>query len=134
MNKERDLALKEEFPIILQELGGEPSETCMSWEHDGIAIGNGWIPILRKLLNFLQFNTDKNGYPQIIAEQIKEKFGGLCFYYRIEYSKADQKDEKFLEGAISFAESLSYTICEDCGAPGTKTKGGWIQTLCEDCG
>jgi hypothetical protein len=26
---------------------------------------------------------------------------------------------------------LSYTICEECGAPGKLRGGGWMRTLCD---
>lgn len=68
---------------------------------------------------------ESNRYPQVIATQVKEKFGGLRFYER-----GCNKDYP----AISFAESLSYHICEKCGS--TKNVGqtdGWIYTRCEEC-
>lgn len=59
---------------------------------------------------------------QVVAAQIKEKFGGLRFYI-------DGGDD-YIHGAITMAENLSYRICEECGTPG-KTEGpGWYRTLC----
>jgi len=63
-------------------------------------------------------------YPQLIAVQIKEKFGSLRFYTR--NTSMGQND------VISFAESLSHKICEECGAMKdvlTYTCG-WNHTLC----
>jgi hypothetical protein len=62
--------------------------------------------------------------PQVVAEQIKEKFGTLRFYYR---GGDDQ-----IRGMVSMAESMSAVSCETCGAPGKQRGGGWIRTLCED--
>ena len=56
--------------------------------------------------------------------QVKEKFGTLRFY-------VDGADE-FVHGAIWLAESLSGTICEECGKPGTQRSGGWVRTLCDE--
>ena len=56
-------------------------------------------------------------------EQIKEKFGGLRFYY--------QGGDDFIHGAVWFAETMSTNLCEECGAPGHRTNGGYIQTLCK---
>lgn len=69
---------------------------------------------------------DSERYPQIEAVQVKEKFGGLRFYTNI--SSNEQ------EAAISFAESLSYKICENCGTMQNigQTKG-WVSTLCKEC-
>lgn len=60
----------------------------------------------------------------ICAVQVKEKFGGLRFYVHGGSAKHHTM--------ISFAESLSYRICEDCGAmKDTITYSiGWIRTLC----
>ena len=35
---------------------------------------------------------------------------------------------------IDKAEAKSYTICEQCGKPGKTTGGGWLVTLCNECG
>lgn len=70
---------------------------------------------------------ESNRYPQVVASQVKEKFGGLRFY--VEGSSKEQ------HAVISFAETLSYYVCETCGS--TKNIGhttGWITTLCEECG
>ena len=139
---ERDLELQKEFPKILKELGGDPSKTCMSWMHGGIAIGDGWIPLIKQIFSFCQFQHDKNGYPQLIATQIKEKFGTLRFYY--EFEDCDSETKKYgikfnrtssmLEGAIHFAEQMSSTICENCGNPGKKiSESGWRTTRCGKC-
>lgn len=59
---------------------------------------------------------------QVVAEQVKEKFGGLRFYYR--------GGDEYISGLVSFAESISYRVCEDCGKPGKATRFGWIRTTC----
>jgi hypothetical protein len=69
---------------------------------------------------------ESNRYPQIIAAQIKEKFGGLRFYVE------GASDQQY--AVISFVESLSYHVCEKCGTMKNigRTKG-WIKTLCKGC-
>lgn len=137
----RDLTLQEKYPKILKHLGGDPSKTCMSAMHGGISVGDGWIPLLEKLFNYCQFQHDKNGYPQLVAEQIKEKFGILRFYYDFEdcdsdtakYGKEFSRTAERLEGAIDFAESMSATICEKCGMPGKMSEGGWRAVRCAAC-
>ncbi len=65
---------------------------------------------------------------QVIANQVKEKFGGLRFYV----SGADDT----VDGMILLAETLSYHICENCGVMDETvvcTGRGWIQTLCMKC-
>jgi hypothetical protein len=62
--------------------------------------------------------------PQVIATQIKEKFGELRFYY---YGGDD-----YCSGVESMAESMSAVTCEVCGSSGKLRNGGWIRTLCDE--
>lgn len=59
---------------------------------------------------------------QVVAVQIKEKFGGLRFYVH----GADSTIHNY----ITMAESMSYRMCEVCGAPGKVYRDGWHTTLC----
>lgn len=109
--------LIEKYPKILNNARGYPG------------VGKGWLPLIDALCRWLQFNTDKNSHieayaHQVEAVQIKEKFGTLRFYVN---GASDVQ-----HAAISFAESMSGHICEECGAPG-KTRGKeWIRTLCDE--
>lgn len=64
--------------------------------------------------------------PHVFIEQIKEKFGGLRFYY--------QGGDDYISGLVSMAEDWANRSCEMCGAPGKKMGGGWIRTVCEQHG
>lgn len=59
----------------------------------------------------------------IRVEQIKEKFGGLRFYY----SGGDDT----ISGMVSMAEAWADHTCEVCGDLGKRRSGGWIRTLCD---
>jgi len=62
----------------------------------------------------------------IEIHQIKEKFGGLCFYY--------YGGDNFIDGLVNFAENISYRVCEECGS--THKVGQtqrWIYTICKKC-
>ena len=120
MKAELQKSLCDKYPKIFVDVGGDPVETCMAW---GIECGDGWFGLLDSLCHFLQFQTDYNAAPQVVAEQVKEKFGGLRFYVR--------GGNEFTAGAITFAENLSGTICEVCGAPGGTAGKGWLVTLCD---
>jgi hypothetical protein len=123
MKPELQKQLVEKYPKIFQMVGSTPQQSCMAW---GICTGDGWYWLLDNLCSELQHNTDKNDKPQVIAAQVKEKFGGLRFYVN------GGTDEQF--GAIHFAEMLSYSICETCGTTkGVKQTKGWINSLCERC-
>jgi len=96
--------------------------------YGGFAVGSGWWPILESLCGQIQHHLDwKNkkleAVPQVTVDQIKEKFGGLRFYY----SGGDDA----INGMVSMAESWAAHSCETCGAPGERRDGGWIKTLCD---
>lgn len=64
---------------------------------------------------------------QVVAIQVKEKFGGLRFYYR--------GGDDFIRGAVTLAENMSYNTCEECGNTGIFTNNnGWYRTLCVEHG
>ena len=59
----------------------------------------------------------------IHVEQIKEKFGGLRFYY--------QGGDDYISGMETMAEIWAGHTCETCGDKGERRSGGWIRTLCD---
>jgi len=59
----------------------------------------------------------------IVIEQIKEKFGGLRFYY--------QGGDDHIDGMVRMAEVWAGQTCETCGDKGERRSGGWIRTLCD---
>jgi hypothetical protein len=99
--------------------------------YGGFAVGAGWWPIIEKLCANIQHHTDwwnKNRetrpvVEQVTVNQIKEKFGGLRFYY----SGGDDT----VAGMVRMAEAWADHSCETCGAPGKSRAGGWIKTLCD---
>ena len=95
-----------------------------SGKYGGFAVGAGWWPLLKHLCHTIQSHIDQNKEcPQVVVEQIKEKFGTLRFYY--------QGGDEFVHGAVWLAESMSGMLCEECGAVGKRTSGGWVRTLCD---
>lgn len=87
---------------------------------------------------------------RIEIQQIKEKFGGLRFYFSLDgfedmfadlqtdhgirmlIAKADGPPlmDRIRE-LVAAASSRSTTTCEACGAQGTRAaRGGWVSTLC----
>jgi hypothetical protein len=98
-----------------------------SQPYGGFAIGEGWWPILQALCSNIQHylnwkNRESEVVPQVVVAQIKEKFGGLRFYY-------DGGDDQ-VTGMVRMAEAWADKSCETCGAPGTSGGKGWIKTLC----
>jgi hypothetical protein len=100
-------------------------------KYGGFAVGAGWWPIIESLCANIQSHTDwwnKNRetrpvVEQVVVEQIKEKFGGLRFYY--------QGGDDYIRGLVQMAESWASHSCEECGAPGTRRSSSWIRTLCD---
>lgn len=84
MNKHLEHQLVDKYPIIFQEYGGDIRKTCMGW---GLSCGDGWFNLIDKLCE--DINKVIGSRPiKVIATQIKEKFGGLRFYYFIEYKRS----------------------------------------------
>jgi hypothetical protein len=97
-------------------------------KYGGFAVGKGWYPILETLCANIQSHIDwrvKQGLDiaQVEVNQIKEKFGGLRFYY----SGGDDE----ISGMVRMAEAWADIACEECGAAGKRRSGGWIRTLCD---
>lgn len=153
-----DSALVAKYPLIFRDRNGNMKDTAMCW---GLCVGDGWYNIIDVLCSHLtsDYNQAKCRYETIkdlagkprwegsskivtqeeideakvkldeetlkvpVAVQVKEKFGGLRFYVQA----ATDKHYNY----ISFAESMSYHTCEQCGAPGKRYTDGWHQTLCE---
>lgn len=120
MDTELQEQLYRRYPLIFQERGMPPAETAMYW---GIATGNGWYHLIDGLCAQLQRETDQEGMPQVIATQVKEKFGTLRFHTR----EANERQSAM----IALATELSSRICNQCGAPGQLRTSGWCATLCD---
>ena len=97
-------------------------------QYGGVTCNAGWWPIITSLCAGIQHylnwkNRQSEVVPQVTVAQIKEKLGGLRFYY-------DGGDE-YVRGMVTMAEAWASHACEECGAPGTSRHGGWIKTLCD---
>jgi hypothetical protein len=137
MKQELDEQLCTRYPKIFVDRHADMRTTAMCW---GFECGDGWYNILDQLCGNIQSHIDwsiKNNawdvekdsknirsiVPQVVAAQVKEKFGSLRFYY-------DGGDD-YIRGLSVMAESMSMVTCETCGAPG-KTRGrGWMYTACD---
>lgn len=95
-------------------------------KYGGFAVGPGWWKIIQLLcFNIQTYLDNKKEEPvtQVTVTQVKEKFGGLRFYY-------DGGDERIRE-MVSAAEILSLKTCEQCGNDGNQRSGSWVKTLCD---
>ena len=143
MREELDAKLCKKYPEIFRDRHGDMKETLMCW---GFECGDGWYQILDSLCGQIQHHINwshknhawdkewnhehpeekrkvRKPVPQVVAVQVKEKFGGLRFYY--------QGGDDYVRGLVAMAESWAAVSCEQCGHPGTQNSQGWISTLCE---
>lgn len=155
MSPDLETKLIENYPEIFPDTGGA-SLLEAGW---GLSVGDGWYDILDVLcgqlvaplrsaenhLRYLDSHMDKSaGAHKITPEdikkeeenitrlragiphavQVKEKFGGLRFYIG---GGATEEQYAF----ISFAEEMSYRVCELCGGRAQPYPLGWVRTLCE---
>lgn len=100
----------------------------------GVYVPSGWEPIVEELCGAIhdyvtktyRFKDGEKVYPPSVRiDQIKEKFGGLRFYY----SGGDEQ----VAGMVHFAEYLCNKICEVSGERGELcSRGGWLKTLSEN--
>lgn len=119
MDKKLEKKLVEKYPTLYSKYGGDIKETCMGW---GMTCGDGWYKLLDELSSKLEPLN-------VVAAQVKEKFGGLRFYLE----PCDENVYDKVNEIIDEAEQRSYKVCEICGKEGQLRRGGWLQTTCDIC-
>jgi hypothetical protein len=166
------------YPKMFGDRTKPMTETCMCW---GLEVGDGWYDLIDTLCQALTTSTytyvhvdeedgkrlgiepynygGENSYyfevepPQVIATQVKEKFGTLRFYHRVEHGekitylletnkypelvKMVDRYYAFVDGIIHFAETASGRTCEETGQPGELhatggTRMGWLKTVSKE--
>ena len=131
MKQELDELLCAKYPKIFKDRHGDMRETLMCW---GFECGDGWYNTINLLCANIQHHVDwkqeqkekynrGEGCSQVVAVQIKEKFGTLRFYYN--------GGDDTIDGMVRMAESMSAVTCEECGAPGQLRGRGWMYTACD---
>lgn len=89
--------------------------------------GDGWVDIIYdaavKLEAYIQ-TLPEDVRSDVVALQVKEKFGTLRFY--VSYYTED------IEAIIKEAEQKSATTCETCGNPGKLRGRMWRYTACDE--
>lgn len=134
MNKELIDSLKERF-YFLSELSY-------------ISCGDGWYKIISDLSDKILDMIPPESFKVV---QIKEKFGGLRYYFELDqkyghvnhpYMMHEEDLESFnkrtefiqkLSIVVMDAESNSYITCERCGKPASSVVHNlYVQTLCDE--
>ena len=173
MNPELDKKLCEKYPKIFRNRHGDPKDSPISF---GIECGDGWYKVIDMLClaasnvystsiyvdaeDGIKLGLKPNEYnkeyylgiesPHVIADQIKEKFGSLRFYYHLEFDpklielnvsgkypeieKIISRYNDYFDGIVHMAEILSVHTCEITGGEGEMhvsggNRGGWYKTL-----
>lgn len=123
MSPELDKKLVEKYPLIFANRHKDDTESAMFY---GFEHGDGWYWLIDTLCDHIQKYITNNKHlnvEQVVASQVKEKFGTLCFYY--------DGGNEYIRGIVSHAEFLSGRICEMCGSTNDiGTTQGWLTTLC----
>ncbi len=91
-----------------------------------IDCGYGWAELIRQCDNAL-FVAD----PNYTISQVKEKFGGLRFYF----NPTDMNQYSKMSSIIMEIEEKSLEMCEECGAPGYRRRWngtGYMYTSCDE--
>ena len=131
MNEKLDNYLVEKYPKIFVNRYEDKMKTLMCW---GFEHNDGWFWLIDQLCESIQNHIDSNNkyssedkqISQVVADQVKEKFGGLRFYH--------SGGDRHIEGMVSMAENMSYSICEFCGSTeNVGSTSGWIYTICKEC-
>jgi len=103
------------------------------------SLPSGWYWIADKLCadltpileEALKANPDTPEEPLFSVLQIKEKFGGLRFYYMMNTNNDDLYRK--VQSLVDHAEDASYETCQVTGKPGVLSKHrSHYMTLCEE--
>jgi hypothetical protein len=95
-------------------------------EPQGWEVGDGWMPLVKEVHTKL-----KHLDPNYTILQIKEKFGGLRYYFSPSPDCPEVVRDIMLD-VTNVAEHRSTYLCELCGKHGELRDGGWYKTLCNE--
>ena len=110
----------------------------MKDKNTSVECDSGWYVLILELHeSFSRIN------PNYIVHQVKEKFGGLRFYYSLPpldenapESAHDLQEQQYYDMGILLDNYYYFSLatCEVCGRSGKlRSKSHWYKTLCEDC-
>jgi len=172
VNTELEQKLFAKYPKIFRDANKSPQESCMAF---GLEVGDGWYDLIDVLCEALTYTyttsievdeedgkrlgiepyTYKDGKiiyffkvnpPQVVADQVKQKFGTLRFYYHLEYDEGNtslvetkkypkldainKRYADYFDGIVHFADIASGRTCEVSGTEGQMhSRRGWFKVL-----
>jgi len=119
MSPDLDQLLCERYPKIFADRLNPDS--CMS---RGFECGDGWFTLIDRLCFRVQAAVTSGERPPPVALQMKEKLGGLRFYWL--------NADAVISELTYLAGDLSEISCEVCGAPGERVQslGSAVMVRC----
>jgi hypothetical protein len=97
-----------------------------------MAIYEGWHHFINQLLAAIDIEMLKHPGVLLTVGQVKEKLGGLRFYFNLSDGAPDELF-KTLRVHIDAAEELAWNKCEQCGGSGPlRVSGGCYLVSCEN--
>lgn len=175
MSPELDKQLCDKYPKIFVNRNKSLQESCMHW---GLEVGDGWYDLIDVLCEALTYtfttsvqinkedaeplgikpHIDRDGKafyyfsvkpPQVIADQVKEKFGTLRFYYHLVYDdiniklidtgkypnleSINRRYADYFDGIVHFADIASGHTCSVSGTKGeVHVRGGWLKVISKE--
>ena len=138
MRKELEEKLYEIAPQFLAEYKCDPAWSCMA---DGIECGDGWFEPLKRFCETVEAMINNSPNRDIVARQIKTKFGEMTVYWSIE-----DKNEPFMDRTAVEDEAMEHLMseavrnlmaecrmtCENCGSTKDVSSDRWLY-VCKDC-
>jgi len=103
--------------------------------YPAVYCGSGWFPLIERIDAYIVAS-----YPSYRIEQIKEKYGGLRYYWEPDSdagiaNKSEKEISKLaaVRDGVVRIESEAMDICEICGQPGENdSTNGWYATRCPE--
>lgn len=95
----------------------------------GMQTPSGWNNIVTQLFHAISNYAEKHDIVVDII-QVKEKFGSLRFYFRVE----DSTHSEIIGSFIQYAEWITETSCIVCGKiTEPQNHNGFYAPICKDC-
>lgn len=105
----------------------DPNTYEYTWADD---IPSGWrLAFGDQMIEELNRLIDKYDVKEYSIEQIKEKFGELCWY---DSGFPEEGRDEYLAWEDKYTD-LSYRTCICCGKPAKYRTKGWIVPVCKKC-
>ncbi len=114
---------------------------------------DGWYGVIDEMCSKItDVYAEEEIEPDIVIDQIKEKYGTLRFYYHFEgrdkgiaaidilgkgslrmKAKEHRPIDKKIFDIVDWGEKQSGHICELCSSPGVLRNDDWLMVRCDDC-